>query len=123
MNAASAQCKRAMDIGACVLSAPISAPLAGMCAVLVRLSGRGPVLHRAVRVGLGGRPFVLLKFRTMSVGPGGPGITRSGDPRITRVGAWLRRTKLDELPQLVNVLRGEMSLVGPPARGPPVLPA
>ena len=114
----SARCKRVVDVGVCLLSLPVSAPLAALCAVLVRLSGPGPVLYRATRVGLGGRPFALLKFRTMSVGAGGPGVTRSGDPRITRAGAWLRRTKLDELPQLVNVLRGEMSLVGPRPEDP-----
>lgn len=118
MTVAAERCKRGIDIGICIVSLPVSAPLAGLCAMLVRLSGPGPVFYRATRVGLGMEPFDVLKFRTMSVGPGGPGITRSGDPRITRIGGWLRRTKIDELPQLINVLRGEMSLVGPRPEDP-----
>jgi lipopolysaccharide/colanic/teichoic acid biosynthesis glycosyltransferase len=105
--------KRGIDILICLVTAPVSLPLALLIAVAVRLSGPGPVLHRATRIGREMEPFTLLKFRTMRVGTDGPGITRSGDERITRVGRWLRASKLDELPQIVNVLRGEMSLVGP----------
>src|SRR5207244_10118364 len=72
----------------------------------------GPVLYRQVRVGQGGRPFRLIKFRSMRPGDG-PEVTAGGDPRITRVGAILRRTSLDELPQFWHVLRGRMTLVGP----------
>lgn len=88
-------------------------------ALAVKLSSPGPVLHRAVRVGRAGNPFAMLKFRTMVVGAvAGPGITAVADPRVTPVGQVLRRWKLDELPQLVNVLRGEMSLVGPRPEDP-----
>jgi lipopolysaccharide/colanic/teichoic acid biosynthesis glycosyltransferase len=83
-------------------------------AVAVRCTSRGPVLFRQRRVGAGQRPFVLLKFRTMTVGdPGGPQVTTATDPRVTGVGRVLRRTSVDELPQLWNVLRGQMTLVGP----------
>ena len=96
----------------------LSPVLAG-AALAVKLSSPGPVLHRAVRVGRAGNPFVMLKFRTMVLeAVAGPGITSAEDPRVTPVGHALRRWKLDELPQLVNVLRGEMSLVGPRPEDP-----
>lgn len=81
----------------------------------VRLDSRGPVFYRQERLGLGGQLFEIIKFRTMSVtsDSDGPAVTSSNDRRITRVGHLLRSTKLDELPQLLNVVRGEMSLVGP----------
>lgn len=107
--------KRLFDIAAAALALVILSPILAAIAVIVRLDSPGPVLYRGVRVGRGGRRFAMLKFRTMVVNAerlGGPS-TASDDPRITRAGRWLRRMKLDELPQLVNVLRGEMSLVGP----------
>lgn len=91
----------------------VASPLILLAAVAVRLSSPGPVLFRQQRVGQGGRPFVLLKFRTMREQTHGPLITAKGDARITRVGRILRASKLDEVPELWNVIKGDMSLVGP----------
>jgi lipopolysaccharide/colanic/teichoic acid biosynthesis glycosyltransferase len=99
----------ALAFAALVLSSPVFLA----AAVLVAATSPGPVLFRQKRVGLGGRPFTLLKLRTMRVALEGHQLTASGDSRITPVGRWLRRFKLDELPQLWNVIRGDMSLVGP----------
>jgi len=93
-----------------------ASPLLLLAGAAVAATSPGPVLFRQQRVGLGGRPFTLLKLRTMKVAPISPEgsqLTASGDSRITPVGRWLRRFKLDELPQLWNVVRGDMSLVGP----------
>jgi lipopolysaccharide/colanic/teichoic acid biosynthesis glycosyltransferase len=94
----------------------ITAPLLGLAALAIKLESRGPVFYRQFRVGQGGQPFELRKLRTMVPGAEsmGAGIYLvEGDPRITRVGRLLRRFSLDELPNLVNVLRGEMAIVGP----------
>ena len=104
--------KRAVDVCAAGLALLALAPLILVVALAVRLTSTGPILFRQDRVGLDGRSFRILKFRTMRPGSGPP-ITAAGDDRITPVGALLRRTKLDELPQLVNVVRGDMSIVGP----------
>jgi lipopolysaccharide/colanic/teichoic acid biosynthesis glycosyltransferase len=90
----------------------VALPLLIVAAIAIRLTSTGPAFFRQERVGRCGRPFLLLKLRTMRVGDG-PQVTASGDPRITAVGRLLRRTKIDEVPQLWNVLRGDMSLVGP----------
>jgi putative colanic acid biosysnthesis UDP-glucose lipid carrier transferase len=107
---------RAFDVLlASLLLVALAAPMLFL-AVLVKLTSRGPVLYRQERTGRGGRSFELYKFRTMSVDAetaGRPAWTRRGDPRRTTVGILLRRFSLDELPQLVNVLQGNMSLVGP----------
>jgi lipopolysaccharide/colanic/teichoic acid biosynthesis glycosyltransferase len=107
--------KRVLDLLVAGLALVLLAPLLGVIAVCVRLDSRGAVFFRQERVGRGGGTFRIHKFRTMQAdAPGrGPGITVGDDPRITRVGRFLRRTKLDELPQLIDVLAGDMSLVGP----------
>jgi len=112
--------KRAFDLLASALGLIILSPLLALIALLIRLASPGPILYRARRVGRGGREFTLHKFRSMVLGAekNGPGITAADDPRITPVGRILRRTKLDELPQLWNVLRGDMSLVGPRPEDP-----
>lgn len=110
--------KRALDVLASGLGLLALSPLLAVLAVAVAASSPGPVLFRQVRVGRGGRPFHILKFRSMRHGTAGPAVTASGDPRITGVGRFLRRHKLDELPQLWNVLVGEMSLVGPRPEAP-----
>jgi Undecaprenyl-phosphate glucose phosphotransferase len=108
--------KRALDLGVSLAALLLFAPLMGVIAILIKVSSRGPVLYRQQRMGLDCRPFTLLKFRSMRLQaePSGVAIwSKRNDPRRTWVGAWLRRTSLDELPQLINVLKGEMSLVGP----------
>ena len=130
--------KRAFDLVLAVPSVVLVSPLLAAIAILIRLDSPGPVIYRQQRIGLNGRPFIMFKFRSMAadadsaphylhvthliqknLGPNQlPGSTTGGlklapDPRVTRVGAFIRKTSLDELPQLFNVLRGEMSLVGP----------
>jgi lipopolysaccharide/colanic/teichoic acid biosynthesis glycosyltransferase len=108
--------KRTLDVAASASALVALAPLFAAVAALVALTSRGPVLYRQRRLGLGGLPFEIVKFRTMvaSAEPDGrPVWADDEDPRCTRVGAVLRRYGIDELPQLWNVLRGEMSLVGP----------
>ena len=108
--------RRLLDIVASSLLLALSAPVLVLAAVAIRLESPGPVIYRQRRAGLEGHPFDVLKLRTMVDGAEriGAGLAVDAeDPRITRVGALLRRTSLDELPNLVNVLRGEMSLIGP----------
>lgn len=104
--------KRLFDIAAAGLGLLLLWPVLLAAAVWVKLDSPGPVLFRQTRVGRFGVPFTIHKFRTMRMAPGAA-ITVGADPRITRAGHWLRQTKLDELPQLWDVLRGAMSLVGP----------
>lgn len=118
--------KRAFDVTACLAAAPFVMTLLALCALGVRLSSPGPILFRQKRTGRGGRSFEMLKFRSMVVdaeqrkaalkeskGISGPDFKMEQDPRITRFGLLLRKTSLDELPQLWNVFKGDMSLVGP----------
>ena len=81
--------------------------------ILIRLTSKGPVFYRQPRIGRFGRPFLLYKFRSMRVDHTGPSVTAEGDSRITPIGAFIRRWKIDELPQFWNAFRGEMSLIGP----------
>ncbi len=105
--------KRLFDlVGASVLLILV-APVMVIASIAVKLSSTGPVIFRHRRCGRNGRCFDVLKFRTMYSSGTGPSVTRSGDSRVTNVGRILRAWKIDELPQLVNVIRGEMSLVGP----------
>jgi exopolysaccharide biosynthesis polyprenyl glycosylphosphotransferase len=109
----SATAKRLVDVVGGALLAVILLPLVAAFALLIRLDG-GPALFRQARIGEGGRPITIYKLRTMRAAEDArPRWMSSGDPRVTRIGAFLRRTHLDEAPQLLNVLRGEMSLVGP----------
>lgn len=105
---------RAISFLAAVACLILFAPLLALCALIIKLDSRGPILFVHERAGLGGRRFRLLKFRTMNPAPG-PRSEWAGDngDRITRVGRWLRKYRLDELPQFVNILRGDMDLVGP----------
>ncbi len=105
--------RRVADVVMSASALALLSPVLLALAVAVRLSSPGPILFRQERVGRGGVPFRLLKFRSMRVGGGGPEVTAGGDARITPVGAFMRQWKLDELPQFVNVLLGHMSMVGP----------
>jgi lipopolysaccharide/colanic/teichoic acid biosynthesis glycosyltransferase len=125
--AARSTAKRLIDVVGAAMGLVLLFPLMMVIALLVRLSSPGPALFRQLRQGHGGRPFWFLKFRTMAVdaehrlrdleslneAAGGVLFKIRRDPRVTPLGRWLRRTSLDELPQLLNVLRGEMSMVGP----------
>ena len=107
--------KRAFDIVVSTIGLVILSPLFGLIALQVRISSRGPILYSQERIGLYGIPFKIYKFRTMidHAEEGLPQLTLDNDPRITGIGRWLRKYRLDELPQLWNILRGEMSVVGP----------
>ena len=113
--------KRAFDVALSGLGLALSAPLWAIAALLIKLEDGGPVFYRQERVGARGRPFTVLKFRSMVPDAErglGPLQATAGDPRVTRVGRLLRATAMDELPQLVNILRGDMSFVGPRALRP-----
>ena len=107
--------KRLIDVAGALLGLFLALPLFIAVGAAIKLTSKGPVFYRGVRTGLHGKPFRIFKFRTMvsdAEKRGGP-TTGTDDPRVTRVGRFLRRTKLDELPQFLNVLSGDMSLVGP----------
>jgi lipopolysaccharide/colanic/teichoic acid biosynthesis glycosyltransferase len=118
--------KRSFDVGLCLAVLPLAAPIFAACALAVRATSSGPILFVQQRTGRGGRPFSILKIRTMVVDAeakkaalkemgsnSGPDFKLTDDPRVTWVGSFLRKTSLDEIPQLWNVLKGDMSLVGP----------
>jgi lipopolysaccharide/colanic/teichoic acid biosynthesis glycosyltransferase len=118
--------KRVVDLAVCLVLLPIALPILLVCTLLVKLTSKGPVLFVQERTGLGGNRFKILKFRTMVPDAaymkkglesenlmGGPDFKLANDPRVTRMGTFLRKTSLDEAPQLWNILRGDMSLVGP----------
>lgn len=110
--------KRVFDIAASAVFLLAMLPIILCIAVAIKLDSRGPVLYRARRVGYRGRPLMMLKFRKMYDGATGRPLTEPNDPRLTRVGALLTRTRLDELPQLWDVLRGRMSIIGPRPEDP-----
>ena len=107
--------RRTLDVIGSLLLLAFTLPILLLVAFLIKIDSRGPVLYRQSRVGLHGRIFTMLKFRSMRVDAeaAGPCWAAKRDPRMTRIGAFIRATRLDEVPQLLNVLRGEMSLVGP----------
>jgi lipopolysaccharide/colanic/teichoic acid biosynthesis glycosyltransferase len=111
-------CKRMVDVVVAGLALAVLAPVLALIALLIVLDSPGPIFYRADRVGFRGRPLRMLKFRKMPTDARGASLTIADDARLTRVGAWLARTKLDELPQLWHVLRGDMSLVGPRPESP-----
>jgi lipopolysaccharide/colanic/teichoic acid biosynthesis glycosyltransferase/dTDP-glucose pyrophosphorylase len=117
-DALRAAVKRAFDVVTAAVALAVLSPLLVLIALLVVLDSPGPVFYRAERAGFRGRPLRMLKFRKMHREARGVALTVSGDERLSRLGAWLLRTKLDELPQLWHVLRGEMSLVGPRPESP-----
>jgi lipopolysaccharide/colanic/teichoic acid biosynthesis glycosyltransferase len=113
---------RAFDCVSALVLGVVAAPFVLIAAVAIRLDSRGPVLYRQVRVGQEGRPFWMLKLRTMQVDAEADGVARwavSRDQRVTRVGRALRRCRIDEVPQLWNVVRGDKSLIGPRPERPP----
>jgi lipopolysaccharide/colanic/teichoic acid biosynthesis glycosyltransferase len=112
--------RRAIDIAASAVALTVLSPFLAAIGWAIRRDSTGPILFRQVRIGRGGRPFEILKFRTMTESASRAPLVMGGrqDSRVTRVGRFLRRTKFDELPQLVNILRGDMTLIGPRAEVP-----
>ena len=107
--------KRTFDVFVSLVAVFILSPIIVLIAISIKLESRGPVFYRGLRTGIGGRSFKIFKFRTMysDRADHGPLTTSHDDPRRTRLGGWLRHYKLDEIPQLLDVIRGRMSLVGP----------
>ena len=107
--------KRLFDLTACLVALPFLLPFFAVVAIIIKVNSPSPVFYRGWRTGLGGKPFRIFKFRTMVVDAemiGGPS-TALNDPRLTKSGKFFRKYKIDELPQIINVLKGEMSIVGP----------
>jgi lipopolysaccharide/colanic/teichoic acid biosynthesis glycosyltransferase len=115
--------RRLIDAGVAAIVLAVASPVLAVVAAGIRLTSPGPVIYRAQRIGLGGRPFTMLKFRTMHHGSSIErcAITTAHDARVFPLGSLLRRSKIDELPQFVNVLRGEMSIVGPRPEDPAIV--
>jgi lipopolysaccharide/colanic/teichoic acid biosynthesis glycosyltransferase len=116
MNAAQRGIKRLIDLTVGLFAVVVTAPVLAICAIAIRFDSKGPILYRQPRAGLNGHEFEIVKLRTMIVGAehSGAGMAVDhNDSRITRVGGFLRRWSLDELPNLINVVKGQMSLVGP----------
>lgn len=109
---------RAFDLTLLILSIPILLPVVMITAVALRIAEGPPVLYRASRLGASGQEFTLFKFRTMRPSTHGPRLTQADDPRVTPLGKRLRATKIDELPQVINVFRGDMDLIGPRPEDP-----
>jgi lipopolysaccharide/colanic/teichoic acid biosynthesis glycosyltransferase len=105
--------KRGIDVLGALVLLPVIGTLVGLCAICIKLEGNGPVIFRQSRVGRGGRPFTVFKLRTMAANQHGNDYTQPDDARVTRFGRILRQYRLDELPQIINVIRGEMSWIGP----------
>jgi len=107
--------KRLFDIIFSFLGLILTSPLLGLIAITIKIDSKGPIFYKGIRMGQFGKPFKIIKFRTMDADSEkkGPYITHENDIRITKIGKFLRKFKLDELSQLINVLKGEMSLVGP----------
>jgi len=112
--------RRLVDILAAGILTVVLSPVLLVAAVAIRIDSKGPALFRQIRVGKNGAPFTIYKFRTMRVETGGQPVRLGGrrDDRVTRIGAFLRDSKIDELPQLFNVLKGDMTLIGPRAETP-----
>ena len=118
-------CKTAFDVCACLVLLVLATPVILLAAALVKLTSRGPAFYTQTRLGQGGRPYTIYKLRSMvhdCERHSGARWSTAGDPRVTRLGRWLRRSHVDELPQLWNVLRGEMSLIGPRPERPEFVP-
>ena len=112
--------RRVIDLAVAVPAVLVLTPSMLVLSAAIRRDSPGPALYRQVRIGLDGEPFTILKFRTMRAAPAAAGFVMGGpdDPRITRLGRLLRRARIDEFPQLINVVRGEMTLIGPRAEVP-----
>lgn len=107
--------KRAFDVAASIMALILLAPIFVLLGILIRLDSKGPIFFLQERIGKGGKPFKIIKFRSMRTDAeaAGPALSTENDPRITRVGKFMRKTRLDEFPQFINVLKGEMSMIGP----------